>query len=420
MLLDAEGMPEYWPTLFVSTALRPKVTASTIENTLRSVVHLKLWELSEGRDLIGEISEGRFPVDEDIISIRDHCWLSASSVAKLMEIKSNARTTKLSAMFPSSPKAFDPISKAHFANRIAHISHYLHFTSRALLRRRADFASLKLKIEEMKRALIATKLKIVKKSASANDPDFRAPPPEAFNTVMRIATVDSPDNPFKDPGVRSRNALMFDIMYETGIRAGELLSLRVSDVAVKPVGSSITVTRRHDDIFDPRSKQPVAKTLERELKINQELAYRIRDYIMNVRAYVNNANRHPFLFVTHKNGKFCGRPISDTTFRNRILERVIQVAPDLLDEICRHGFRHNFNYRLSKIIDAHNAAAELDPKIPRISAKEELQIRKYLNGWSSDGSAEVYNKRHIKELADSVMLEDMKSQAKNLKKEDKK
>ena len=42
-----------------------------------------------------------------------------------------------------------------------------------------------------------------------------------------------------------------------------------------------------------------------------------------------------------------------------------------------------------------------------INEKKEIQIRKELNGWSSDKTAETYNLRHIREEADRVMREDM-------------
>jgi len=37
----------------------------------------------------------------------------------------------------------------------------------------------------------------------------------------------------------------------------------------------------------------------------------------------------------------------------------------------------------------------------------ELQIRKDLNGWASDQTAEVYNLRHVREEADRVMRADI-------------
>jgi len=90
-----------------------------------------------------------------------------------------------------------------------------------------------------------------------------------------------------------------------------------------------------------------------------------------------------------------------------VLKPAVAIHPELLEEITRHGFRHNFNYKLSKKIDAINKAAKENPKIKPINEKKEIQIRKELNGWSSDKTAETYNLRHIREEADRVMREDM-------------
>lgn len=53
--------------------------------------------------------------------------------------------------------------------------------------------------------------------------------------------------------------------------------------------------------------------------------------------------------------------------------------------------------------------------MPILTRKKEIQIRKQLNGWSADSSADVYNKRHIKEVADRLMKADMEAQAAQLK-----
>jgi len=137
---------------------------------------------------------------------------------------------------------------------------------------------------------------------------------------------------------------------------------------------------------------------------------------MDVRAKIAGANKSPFLFVTHKRGKYQGHPISDSSFRNRILRPATAANPELFDEICRHGFRHNFNYRLSQKIDAHNMRAKTDTSIKPIKEKEEIQIRMQLNGWSSEDTAQTYNLRHIQEMANKLQREDMDNQSIFLKK----
>lgn len=417
VLIDDDGIPDYWTTLFVTVTLRPRLTASAIENTLRNILHLRLWEEFTQRDLASELSRGDFLSDEDIFSLRDHCMQDARSIRKWMSIKKNEHVTSMSRSHPVAPRTIDRISKEHFSNRISHISHFLHFTARTMLRRRENQVALKQLIEDTKRRLLAVKQKVVKKSSGGYGQEYRVPPPASFEKLIASVKPDSPDNPYEDQNIRIRNSLMFDLMYESGVRSGELLALRIGDIDYHE--GAVSVVRRHDDPDDPRTKQPVAKTLPRTIPISLPLARGLYDYVMKIRNHIPGANRHPFLFVTHKSGEFSGRPISDTTFRNRIMKAATKIFPDIFDEIKRHGFRHNFNYRISNRVDAINRAAELDPKIAPINEKQEMQIRKELNGWSSDKSAEIYNKRHIKEIAEKLMRQDMEDQAKHINKTEK-
>lgn len=415
MLVDSDGMPDFWVSLYVTESLRVSLKQTSIENIIRNIIHLKLWEEVNGRDLISEIGQGKLLSDADIISIRDHCLLNTRSLREWQQTAFRKNVFKLSVSHPLGMSHFQVISKVHAANRLVHIANFLHFTARSMLRGRANFTSLTAAIDEMKKRIITQKPKGRGNNGLANEPDAKAPSPEVFESLMKVVREDSSENPYKNPGVRMRNALMFDVLYETGMRSGEILGLQIGDIDFQ-IGS-ISIVRRHDNPYDPRPRQPVAKTLERTIPINLALAKRLRNYVMEVRSKVPNANKSPFLFITHKRGKNQGLAISDSTFRNRILGPAISVNREFFGEICRHGFRHNFNYRLSNKIDAINQRAKIDPTIKPVNEKEEIQIRKQLNGWSSDESAQTYNLRHTQEMASKLMLEEMSDLSKHINKE---
>ncbi len=416
MLFDEDGMPDYWVTLYTTEVLRVKLTASAIENTIGDIKHLMLWEEIEGRYLISEFSKGEFLGNDDINSIRDHCLLDARALRKSLKKKTGRNVIALSHLYPASSKNIPSVSTAHFANRLAHIADFLYFIARTMLRQRTDFADLCEAIDAMKDKILAQKTKVITPKGDVGDTEFKAPPQKVFDALMRVVKVDSPDNSYKNPTIRERNELIIEVMYETGIRAGELLALQVGDIDFQQ--GVVNIVRRHDNPDELRKRQPVVKTLGRPIPIKEELAARIRHYIMEVRAIIPGANKHPFLFVTHKKGEYQGRSISNSTFTARILKPAVARFPDMFEEIKRHGFRHNFNERLSKRIDAQNAKARANPELGLkvINEKEEIQIRKQLNGWDSDSTAETYNLRHIKEMADKLMRQDMESQNKNLKK----
>lgn len=413
ILMVFDEVPDYWVTLYVTEKLRPSHTQSAIANTIEHLVHLKLWEEINGRDLIAEFTRSEFLPDEDVYSIRDHCMLDRRSLKKWLKTSG-----KNIVRFPSASTAsitpIQTVSKDHAANRMSHIAAFLDFTIRVLLKNKLIDEVTSQLIENMKKALLANKPKGNKGKGLASDPNAKAPSPKAFERILKVVKVDSPDNPFKSMEVRFRNALIFDVMDATGMRAGEILALQIGDIDFHQ--GAISVVRRHDAIEDSRKKQPAAKTCERRIPVSKIITDRLRDYIMDKRANIDVARKHPYVFVTHKRGAYFGKPISNSTFVNRILKPAIAVNPELLEEITRHGFRHNFNYKLSKRIDAINKAAKTNPEIKPINEKMEIQLRKELNGWKSDKTAETYNLRHIREEADRVMREDIDHWSKFTKK----
>ncbi|MCU8004807.1 MULTISPECIES: tyrosine-type recombinase/integrase [Shewanella] len=404
ILMGEDGLPDYWVTLYVTEKLRTSHTQSAISNSLGHLIHLKLWERINSRDLISEFEQGNLLNDEDIYSIRDHCTLDAKSLKRWLK-KSEKNVVKFASASTASVTPIQKVSNDHAANRMAQIAAYLNFLVRTILKTQLIDETVSNNIETMKRLLLANKPKGNKGKGLTADPNTKAPPPKAFERILSIVKETSPDNPFKGEDVKFRNAVIFEVMEATGMRAGEILALQIQDIDFQQ--GKVAVVRRHDAIEDPRKKQPVAKTNERSIPIAKTITDRLREYIMDRRASIPSARKHPYVFVTHKHGKYHGSPISNSTFVNRVLKPAVAIHPELLEEITRHGFRHNFNYRLSKKIDAINKAAKENPQIKPINEKKEIQIRKELNGWSSDKTAETYNLRHIREEADRVMREDM-------------
>lgn len=414
ILIEEGGVPNYWVTLYVTEKLRTTHTQSAIANSLAHLVHLQLWESINNRDLVGEFHQGKLLTDEDIYSIRDHCILDTRSLKKWLK-SSEKNVVKFASASTASVTPIQRVSNNHAANRLTQIAAFLCFTARTILKTQLMEEKVSNDIEAMSKSLLANKPKGSKGKGLAADPNTKAPPPKAFERILSITRESSPDNPFKSEDVKFRNAIIFEVMEATGMRAGEILALQIRDIDFQK--GTISVVRRHDAIEDPRKKQPVAKTNERVIPVNKVITNRLREYIMDKRSNIPSARKHPFLFVTHKYGEHHGKPISNSTFVNRVLKPAIAIHPELLEDITRHGFRHNFNYKLSKKIDAVNKAAKENSDIQPINEKKEIQIRKELNGWSSDQTAETYNLRHIREEADRVMKEDMDHWAKRAKKD---
>ncbi|WP_374762262.1 tyrosine-type recombinase/integrase [Massilia scottii] len=91
----------------------------------------------------------------------------------------------------------------------------------------------------------------------------------------------SPDNPWHGNFARERNFLLIQWLEALGIRRGELLGIRISDIDFR--NNTVQILRRADDPSDPRRYQPNAKTLDRVLPLSDGLVQMTQNYIINIR-----------------------------------------------------------------------------------------------------------------------------------------
>ena len=203
---------------------------------------------------------------------------------------------------------------------------------------------------------------------------------EQIKTLFKLLEVEGSQNPFQKE-VQVRNRLIFTLLLNCGLRAGELLNLKVNDFS--PRNYTLNIFRRHDCIEDRRLNQPLVKTGEREIPLSNELAMEVLDYINNYRNKYTKKKTHDFLFVTHSSCKTIGEPLSVSAYE-KIISTIKKSSP-VLKNLSGHKLRHSWNYFYSNEIDDSN----LD-----ISRKSGLRC--YLMGWSKDSRmSENYNFKHI-------------------------
>lgn len=405
MLHDEHGLPLFYPTLYATTQLRNAGAAvNTIRNKLADIVVLLRWEQQQGRDLISEFSQGRFLSVADIVALRDFAKLDMRSPST-DSIRAGASkrpiTPFLESRVASRPARAAVGGQQHY-NRISTLADYLEFVATVVTQHR-NSPHIAQAIERMARTLRKHRPRGLA-SGLDEPPDLRSPPSELVERFMSAGAEDSSENPFLSPDVRLRNAIIFGLLRYTGMRRGELLSLRLDqlDLGHQP---RVWVRRNHDDIHDSRRYQPASKTKERLLPIPLALADQIQRYILQVRARVAPARRHPYLLVTHRKGSTWGKPLTISALSSQIFVRMRTVDPAFV-HIHPHAFRHHFNYELSVSIDAHNAkAARTADKSGsvRISEARELDVRAFLNGHRDKASGAAYNGRHIRETSDEAI-----------------
>ena len=402
MLLDESGLPLFWPTLWATVRLRNAgLACNSIKNKLNELKTLLPWEQQHGRDLESEFRDGK------LLSVADGGAIGGFAAQKRSraDVARGARATTARFLEANLSPGTSPtrVSKQVHYNRLTTIANYVEFVAQTVTAHRSD--------RELATAIghMATSLRERRPGGmgtrDSDDPDRLCPPPALVDEFVAVALEGHPENPFRSGSIQRRNELICRLLFETGIRLGELLSLRLDNIQ-SGHEPAITVRRTHDDTHDPRAYQPVAKTKERSIDISDHLAVKIRRYCLEDRARTPGTNRHPYLLVTHRRGRTCGQPLSASSVSNKVFGALRRVRQEF-SEIHPHSFRHHDNYRFSKAVDEHNrkARGEEDPERERILEGREAQMRAHRYGHRSLKWAEVYNLRHVRESTNRVLAD---------------
>jgi len=379
LLVDEEGMPLFYPTLYVSVHMRARSLAlNTIQNALNAIKALYAWQSYYNIDYELRFVRGLLLQSHEIHSLRDFMQrpLSSESNEKIISI--------------SRPKS---VSAANQYSRLSVIAEYLGFLAIQLHPPTAESGT---KIAAMVAQIKANRPIISSKSNS--DRDEKHLDDLVLDALEMALQPGSSNNPAHDHSIQIRNALIFTLLRSTGLRRGELLNLKVEDINFS--NNTLRVVRRPDTKGDSRVYQPVAKTRERTFPLMPELIEKIHEYVIKHRKKIPHAKKHGYIFVTHKTGKSQGEPLSNAWFGKFMGELKIIVEGASL--IHAHSLRHHWNYSFSRMCEKQSFSPEREEK-----------IRSYLMGWSeTSGTASTYNRRHVKEQAREAVLE---LQTKNLK-----
>ena len=393
LLINKEtGLPDFYSTLWVTLELRYSAV-NTIRNKLVTLQWLMEWENNNNLIISDLIKNEKMLTESELESLFRHIQINAAKQKKTNYIKKRFFTKGRIQFIDSYPS----VSLSHKYNRLTTFSEYILFLSK----------TIKISCEYRKNLMeIISLIKARRpKNHKASIKLESELPDGLLDEFMSIANFSNPNNPFRDIGIRKRNHLMFILLKDLGIRRGELLSIKIDCIDIATARPSILIKRTHDDKYDTRRNQAVAKTKERRLPISNHIAQLIDDYIMNYRSKIPYANKHPYLFVTHRKGKTLGHPISTSSFDNVIVP-TMKTVNQKFSIIHPHIFRHEWNLEFSRKIDKNNA--ELKHNISHkdfISPEKEIKMRQHLMGHTSERSAHVYNQRYIREKADKILLE---------------
>ncbi|MCS6295377.1 MAG: site-specific integrase [Nitrospira sp.] len=195
------------------------------------------------------------------------------------------------------------------------------------------------------KALLANTLCVIEGAFEASRLRGKAPArcigltQQEIKQFMAILSPTDPRNPFRTSH-RIRNLLICETLYETGIRRGELLKLKVEDVTSLRDGFYLNLVRRPDDKEDWRLNEPAQKTLPRIVAITRELYELMIVYIRNHRRPKRQGRpiklSHSYLFVSER-----GFPLSESQV-NYIIDTVEKLRSPAGNRAHPHAFRHSF------------------------------------------------------------------------------
>ena len=384
LLLDkAAGVPPYYPNLYVTTQVRNNSkSVAAMESALSGVNVLLSFCDGHKISLSERFLKREFFTLGEMDAIRDYCQQSfakegAGSTENVVSITRKER-----------PRPARRTGRACEYIRLTHIAKYTTWLATILLEGAFERKTM-LDINKMKKGFESRRPSCKGRSQIGREKGLTREREAALLDVVRPGSVR---NPFEDRSIQFRNQLMILLLLHLGIRSGELLNIRVSDIDW--ARNQIVIVRRADEKKDPRLRQPLVKTLDRRLPMKDTLVQAIHRYVVQIRSKVPGVRKNEYLLVTHKSGPTQGRAMSISAF-NKVIGRLCEAAPEQAG-LHAHELRHTWNNRFSELMDASD-----DPP----SHEEQERTRSYLQGWKpGSGTAATYTRRFTREKAVEASL----------------
>ena len=394
------GVPLCGATYWIVASRRSSNAASnTLYNELRSLMYLFLWASARGIDIEHRLREGVFLSLSEIIDLANVCGRFIDGI--LIEVEARRSNLVVFDKAQSVRKlrvkkngTLPSASSGEKYNRLSAIYSYLSFTTSDCMSALQHWPKRRDVYERAR----ATFLQTLDKYRDDAQPKRRKSlggrnglEEDQLALLKKIIRPEDPGNPFH-PSVRFRNYVMFILYIALGMRRGELLVVKVSDVVFGTDGS-LTIHRRPDDPKEKRRYKPSVKTNARMLPLDEARTKLVHDWVIHHRAKIPGARTHNFLFVDMSYGKALS--LSSV---NKMFRKVREAVPGLPQDLTPHVLRHTWNDEYTDSMDKKGVPAE-----------EQSQARSLAMGWSSESSAEFYQRRK-REIRANKHLKDIQAE----------
>lgn len=370
---DKPGFPLFYPTAFIARSIRQSKMHETQKVYLAAIKRVCEWESSRKIDLAMHFHGRKF-----------------LSTAQIDDLTNFLRTRKQGGKG-------EVIGSPKYNTYVAYTANYLRWLAQEVITD-SNTPEIRDALDAQNTALLKKqKCKVGSKSARWRSTVAARLPDEARDQLLDLfgQPLEGLQQP-QDFGPRMRNIVMIRILYETGMRVGELLSLKLKNHIEAGGGDSayIEIERNHHDEIDTRLNQPVAKTVGRKLPISESLETQLETYRDKWRAEVPcvGFSKEDFIFVVHRGGRSQGQALPKTSFDSGILN--LKKSFPALKTVHPHLLRHDWNYRFSMKADKEG-----------IPFEEERTLREQLMGWAPGSlMSRIYNLRQIEEKSYEIGL----------------
>ena len=348
VLFWSDASPAGTPNLYLVCERRSRCAANTLLRDGRSIMHLMAWACAESIDIEERFAARQYLTLIEVERLARACHLRYETLLNDAKLKEGLRSA--SGRRVIAKPGISAIAAATVHYHLSAIAEYLRWLG--------TLAILRLGDNQESRALDASLSRMIGWLLT------RRPPSGGRNVLGMREGLDEPAltllldtisplktgnkmpalirkwqwserNPWEDHAIRARNYLMIFTLLSLGIRAGELLNIKISDIDFEQ--NLVTIRRRPDDPDDPRLYKPNVKRLDRKLPLNSALAHLLSCYLSEVRRpWLQSKRRKDRLFLWVARD---GSPISLSSLR-KVWHTLRSHVPELPQDLSSHVLRH--------------------------------------------------------------------------------
>lgn len=382
------GLPVHEATLFLARYRTRGRAANTIHAVCTILALLYRWLDDAEIDLLARLRQGKFLTDPELFRLADIAQYRAADLSEDDEAEgSKPQVINLNRVRMKRNRAKKErlsVGVENQATRLRYIASYLTFLAGYIAATLP--AELRTNLEaETKRGGEVLSAQVPRVSKRAKLGAREGMSKEEQDQLVVIVHPDSPNNPWERGFVRQRNWLIVVLLLATGMRRGELLNIKISDLAQRE--PKLNIVRRPDSSADRRTLQPTPKTRERTIELHASIMKQVWEHVA-MRHEIKAARKHAFLIVSEDGAALAYKTI------DKIFADVRRSYPDLHMRLSSHVMRHTWNERFSE-----------EAEKMQVDATVEERARNEQQGWADNSkTSQVYTRRYATRKGREISL----------------